>query len=1177
MARMILVLLIVASFRPLLWAAGDTMSVAAPAAEVKWQDLRSILGRLEAEYDRLQVINAEITQLNDAIRNLNAIQKYPPGFTRLTDGAVLREVNVGVRDQTERIALYRDRADALREPLVNAIGMLRELIYEDQQPEMLGLLISESKDRVSAIIGLKREINLSWKALEGLLDRFYGAAGLAAASQAEGGAFEAEFFQVLYYNLGLSSERFQSRLNVYKDTITARMDLTTMNAVLGSELASAREKYNRGDFVLLERELKSLLRRFDQRIPLDGVYYYLGQASQALGKNQNAVDYYALIGKASPYYIGAVAGMFQALFAQGKYPRVDFLYDKIKDDLAGKGSLNRIFYVVVQTYYEMKREKDLIDVSALADKDSSYYLGVLYVLGQSYARKEDFNTARSIFKTVSSYSKVREGDERFVLLARLDLAHLDFTEKKYDKALRQYLALLDESDLFAEALEGIGWCYLYLGNYYKAEVALKTLVNQAPAEPSGCEAMLLLARNYLKKAQVEWESEKERFINNEKIGKYLALMEQRFAEGEMDTAAYADLKRRLAAVMDTNRQAGTGPGEIGGFFGRSAETVNFLLKSYQTGEFIASPFKDQKEEILLRIRDLFLRSKSSTGGALKRDYFVQRDRRKEKHGQILETIVKARMFRVKALLAEHEWREEYGLLIMQELNRQERSLKADTSLSDSLRTAGLARVAGEKRACSGVMEKGADTYRKEAYAELMKLRESALNEEQEAFVFYYLGEMHYLIGQEVYLEKEDAFNRQSESYDSLRGLFEAGTRKEAPAPPKAPRLDYSEAERYFTLLLDKHPDSRYADAGLYSLLFCYTEENRKDSAVSRGEELLKRFPQSEYAPQTALILGEYYFDGNKLDAALDRYRTVLKFPESRWFDKALYKLGWTYYRLSDTKKAISAFFYLINEQNALSGQEMDLALFTKSLLTKESIDYIAISFAESDTAENDMTGLKNAKRFVRKIPGSGLSARILHKLGDVYREQLKYDHAIATYRDLKKLYPTYAQMPAVMYNVIECYELKGQAKDYQAATDGRRLLFKNYSHNSEWARTIKDSAAVVLGDSLAERSLLEAASYYYSMALSKESRDIYRQVIDMYWDYLKVFPKREKASECHYYIAEILFGAGDYLEAARQYMEVSKRYKGSKYVETAAMNAIVAAQNYLKQEEEKKKDQPQKR
>ena len=85
----------------------------------------------------------------------------------------------------------------------------------------------------------------------------------------------------------------------------------------------------------------------------------------------------------------------------------------------------------------------------------------------------------------------------------------------------------------------------------------------------------------------------------------------------------------------------------------------------------------------------------------------------------------------------------------------------------------------------------------------------------------------------------------------------------------------------------------------------------------------------------ALILlgsaGEFYFDENKLELALDRYRNILRFPESRWFDKALYKMGWTYYRLSDTKKAISAFFYLINEQDELSEGGLDIELFSPTI------------------------------------------------------------------------------------------------------------------------------------------------------------------------------------------------------------------------------------------------------
>jgi len=449
-------------------------------------------------------------------------------------------------------------------------------------------------------------------------------------------------------------------------------------------------------------------------------------------------------------------------------------------------------------------------------------------------------------------------------------------------------------------------------------------------------------------------------------------------------------------------------------------------------------------------------------------------------------------------------------------------------------------------------------------SELSRLRESRLDDEQEAFTLYYLGETHYKLAQDAYLKADEQYEQQMAGYRQQLEWSVAQKETVQPQRPQPPSLNYADAKMSFQALLAKYPNSHFSDAALYGLLFCASEENDKAAAIRYGEDLVNRFPGSEYAPQTYLILGEYYFDDNKLDLALKRYQEILKYPESKWFDKALYKIGWTHYRLSDVKRAISAFFYLIDEQNAFTDNGVDLDLMKQSLLTKESIDYIAISFSETDTtADEEMIGLQKARRFVKKIRNDQLGARILHRLGDVYKDQFKYANAIETYKELKNLYPQYAEIPKAMYGIIECYEQKGQ---FGTANEGRRQLFARYNRNSEWAHSLKDTVAQRIGDSIAEQSLLEAASYTYSQALEKKDKDFYRQVIDMYWDYIKTYPERDKASECHYYIAEILFGTGEYLEAAQQYMAVSQKYRHSKYCETAAMNAVVAAQNLLKQE-----------
>ena len=70
-----------------------------PAAQenVKWYELRTMLGRLEAEYDRLQVIYTEISRLNNACEDLRAVLVYPEKYSGLKDGKVRRDVKRLIR------------------------------------------------------------------------------------------------------------------------------------------------------------------------------------------------------------------------------------------------------------------------------------------------------------------------------------------------------------------------------------------------------------------------------------------------------------------------------------------------------------------------------------------------------------------------------------------------------------------------------------------------------------------------------------------------------------------------------------------------------------------------------------------------------------------------------------------------------------------------------------------------------------------------------------------------------------------------------------------------------------------------------------------------------------------------------------------------------------------------
>lgn len=1132
--------------------------------DIKWFEFRNITGRLEEEYDRLDILTTEVNRLKNSCEDLRILQFYPERLTKLKNEDAI-EIDKRIKRNEDAVLAIRSQIADLTTPLTDAIAMLRELIFEEQEPQMLKLLEEESRNRVNRIITLKREVGALWNSQEELLQSLYGLAGLSFPVERDTVGFDAEFFKVLYSNLGLSSDLFLTKLNAYKDTLINRMDPKYLSDIANIELSAAKKRFERGEYKVVERDLLDLVRRYENKVPLNGVYFYLGQITQQFGRFNEALEHYNQISRSSSYYFKAQAGILQSLYAQGKYSRIDFLFEKLQNEFGAAQDLNPIYYVVCQAYYELHRDKALIDLCGRAEKDKSFYLGILYTLGQSYTRQKDYVTARDIFRSIAEMKKTPASDNQFVQLSRIALAHLDYSEGKYAVALKQYLELLDVEPLFAEALNGIAWCYINLGNTSKAEIALKKLINQAPEEPSGCEALLLLAQNTLKKAKKEWQYKLEQSANMKRIKRYELQLDQRYKDGEIDSSRYGQARRKLQAMYQENQLANLLDFEtVSNLYRRAGEAVDLLINSYQSGEFVGNPFKDMRQELLNRIRDLYLRSNLVQSGALQFNYLSRKEEGSKKREKILETVIRGRMFKVQYLMEKKDWRQEVSQTLLTNIDARLKVLRGSVS-TDSAAKEEWQSLTGTREMIVRDFEIDASKDQSSTLKELIKLKESNLDDEQEPFMLYYLAEAEYKAAQEEYLKSDEAYERAMTAYnDSLK----TGADSIKPIRPVPPILSYRDAKSAYELLLKKYPESRYSDGALYGLMFCSTEEGDKSAAIQYGESLVSRYPKSEYSPQTCLILGEFYFDENKLDLALKRYQEILKYPDSKWFDKALYKIGWTYYRLSDTKRAISAFFYLINEQDDLSESGLDLDLMKASLLTKESIDYIAISFAEADTtAEEEMIGLKKAKLFVRKIRNEFVGSKILHRLGDVYKEQFKYTNALETYKELKTLYPKYADLPVVMYSVIECYEQKGQ---FLAANEGRIQLFKKYNWTSEWAKAVKDSGFVRLGDSLAEQALLEAASYTYSMALEKKNKDMYRQVIDMYWDYIKTYPGRNKASECHYYIAEILFGSGDYMEAAKQYMAVSQKYRNSKYCETAAMNAIVAAQNLLKLEETKK-------
>jgi TolA-binding protein len=339
----------------------------------------------------------------------------------------------------------------------------------------------------------------------------------------------------------------------------------------------------------------------------------------------------------------------------------------------------------------------------------------------------------------------------------------------------------------------------------------------------------------------------------------------------------------------------------------------------------------------------------------------------------------------------------------------------------------------------------------------------------------------------------------------------------------------------------------------YSLAWCYNDAGKFDSAITQMDSVARKYPTCQYAPQAWMYIGEYLFDHARLADALAAYQAVLKYPESEWFDQALYKLAWAQYRLSNPEKAISSFLALVDLG--------DRAPQGRSLLAKESIDYIAISFSETDiTGEK---GLERAMNFVRRFGDMDKGTQILHRLAGIYKEQGRFDMAQKTYRTLLKMYPQYSESPLIESELLAVLE---KSSTVEESNIRNQEYFTKYNRNGDWAKEQTNKKAVAMADSLAQNHLYTAAESYHQLALQKNDTLLYQSAAEGYEDYIKQYPSSPHAGECHYNLAEIQFSLGKYERAAEEYMAVSRQYDDPKYREMAAWNAIVASQNLLKKE-----------
>jgi TolA-binding protein len=422
---------------------------------------------------------------------------------------------------------------------------------------------------------------------------------------------------------------------------------------------------------------------------------------------------------------------------------------------------------------------------------------------------------------------------------------------------------------------------------------------------------------------------------------------------------------------------------------------------------------------------------------------------------------------------------------------------------------------------------------------------------------------------ELYYERgQDDYNLQLEAYQQQSKDFQAGKIKEE---PHTPSYDFRDAVALYRHMLAQWPDYRLDDAIYYLLGYCLEQQNDREAADLAFAGLIEHYPKSRFVPEAWLRQGESYFDavGGDPSVLLQRaaaaYLHVLEFPDQPLYDKAIYKLGWTYYRLDDFPNAVASFARLLDYYQARAKKT---GVEKPGDMQNEAMQYMAISFADEKWGSVD-----KAVGFFQGLGGRPYEKEIFRRIGDVFYDQTRNGDAVAAYRVALTREPNAPDAPQIQAKIVQAFE-RDRAFDKQ--TVERERLVANYAEGTPWYRINKNnSEAVIAARQLTERALRDAALYHIQQAIAfKKDGKVepafteFKTAAAAFGEYLKHYPHTKDVYDLTYYYADALYNSLQFKEAARQYEIVRDMAGEHQYQQPAAHDAVLSLQNELDREQQ---------
>lgn len=364
--------------------------------------------------------------------------------------------------------------------------------------------------------------------------------------------------------------------------------------------------------------------------------------------------------------------------------------------------------------------------------------------------------------------------------------------------------------------------------------------------------------------------------------------------------------------------------------------------------------------------------------------------------------------------------------------------------------------------------------------------------------------------------------------------------------------DYLSVAKQYEDLLKRNPNSKDNERILYQLARAYDLAGEMDKSLSVLTRLVKEFPNTKNIEEVQFRRGEILFSKKSYSKAVGAYRVILNNRKSEYYERAIYKHGWSLFKLNKYDQALTSFYRLLDFKFKGGQQFADLSRSEREVL-EDTFRVISVTFSFQE-------GAKSIASFSKKHGKRNYEFLIYKQLGDLYLSQDRNEDAASVYIAYINRFPDSANAPKFSLAVIDIYKQGGfPTKLTKAKAD----FVTRYGIGKRYWKKQDDKLYAEISPHI-KSNLTELSEHYHAIGQKSKKKKDYETAAFWYRDYVRSFPGEPETAKMNFLLAEVLQESGDLADAALEFENTAYNYKIYEKSAEAGYAAILAHQQQIK-------------